>query len=209
MSDHAALTFDDGPDPVWTPKILKTLEDHSAAATFFVMVDRAASHPEILDAILTAGHAVEYHCAQHLRHTETPREVVATETERGLATLRGLGAEPRYWRPPWGLVADWTQDLADDFDLTLAGWTVDTHDWRGDGAARMLGAVGPLLAPQAVVLMHDGLGPGALRRGCEETVALVGPLVSRLRLLGCEPLTLDALERTPPPRRTTLPEVPA
>ena len=54
----------------------------------------------------------------------------------------------------------------------------------------MLAGVDPLLRPGAVVLMHDGVGPGALRSGCGETVSLVGPLVSRLRELGCQPSPL-------------------
>ena len=72
---------------------------------------------------------------------------------------------------------------------------MDTHDWRGDDAAAMLAAVAPALAPGAVVLAHDGLGPGALRTGCAETVALVGPLVRRDRAAGLSPVPLDAAWR--------------
>ena len=68
--------------------------------------------------------------------------------------------------------ASWTQEIAAAHDLELYGWDVDSHDWRGDGAEQMLAAVGPDLRAGAVVLLHDGLGPGALRQGCEETVPL-------------------------------------
>jgi peptidoglycan/xylan/chitin deacetylase (PgdA/CDA1 family) len=104
--------------------------------------------------------------------------------------LQSLGIEPRLWRPPWGVLAPWTEKVANSFGLRLAPWSADTRDWRGDKAPEMLRRVEPLLGPGAIVLMHDGLGPGALRTGCEETVALVGKLVARLRSIGCEPVPL-------------------
>jgi peptidoglycan/xylan/chitin deacetylase (PgdA/CDA1 family) len=77
-------------------------------------------------------------------------------------------------------------------DLWLAPWTEDTHDWRGDMAAEMLDSISESLRPGSVVLMHDGLGPGARREGCDQTVALVGKLVERSRELGCEPEPMSA-----------------
>lgn len=182
----AALTFDDGPDPVWTPRVLDALARAEAKATFFVVAPFALEHPELVETVLAQGHAVELHCVRHVRHTElSPREVEA-EACVGLQALRSLGAEPRFWRPPWGVVAPWTWGIAAEHGLEIAGWTADTHDWRGDGVRHMLENVRPLLRQDAVVLMHDGLGPGALRDGCGETVALVGDLVARLGELGCE-----------------------
>ena len=104
--------------------------------------------------------------------------------------MRNLGIEPQLWRTPWGIRAPWTQEVAEDFGLRLASWSADTKDWRGDTVPEMLGRIEPLLGLGSVVLMHDGLGPGARRTGCRETVALVEPLVTRLRELGCEPTPL-------------------
>jgi peptidoglycan/xylan/chitin deacetylase (PgdA/CDA1 family) len=211
MTQHAAtLTFDDGPDPVWTSKILEVLREQGARATFFPIAARAAAWPRLIREMLDAGHGVEFHCTRHLRHTQAPRGTIAADALEGLRTLRALGAEPRFWRPPWGIVAPSTGEIAEELDLTLVGWTADTHDWRGEAGGEMLHAIDPLLGPGAVVLMHDGLGPGALRDGCGETVTLTAALVPRLRALGCEPAPLDALESVPPPRRaagSNLPEV--
>lgn len=186
----AALTFDDGPDPVWTPRVLDALRRTDARATFFVITPLALRYPDLIQATLEAGHGVELHCARHVRHTLAPRDEIEADTGEGLETLRSLGVEPRLWRPPWGVFAPWTLEVAADFGLELVRWTADTHDWRGDASAEMLRSIKPRLGPDAVVLMHDGLGPGALRTGCEETVALTGPLVARLRSLGCEPVPL-------------------
>jgi len=164
------LTFDDGPDPVWTPAILAALSGGSLRATFFVIAPRAAAHPQVVAAIRAAGHAVELHCDEHVRHTEADRVAIEADTRRAIARLARLGIRPRRWRTPWGVQAPWTEEIAAEHELELYGWDVDSHDWRGDGAEQMLAAVGPELHAGAVVLLHDGLGPGARRRGCEETV---------------------------------------
>ena len=91
-------------------------------------------------------------------------------TQCALTTLADLGVTPHRWRTPWGAQAPWTEEIAAAHDLELCGWDVDTHDWRGDAAEAMLAAVGPELHAGAGVVRHDGLGPGARRQGCEETV---------------------------------------
>ena len=187
----AALTFDDGPDPVWTPRVLDALDRARARATFFVIAPLALEHRDIIAAALDAGHRLEFHCTVHARHTRISRHEVETDTRTGLDMLRSLGVESRLWRPPWGVLAPWTEEVAEEFGLQLAPWSADTHDWRGDSTPEMLRYVEPLLGSGAIVLMHDGLGPGSLRTGCEETVALVDPLVARLRSLGCEPATFS------------------
>ena len=168
------------------------MESANARATFFVIPSLALEQRELVAAMQEAGHAVELHCVRHVRHTElSPREV-EEEARQGSQILRSLGVEPRFWRPPWGTVAPWTWTIAASHGLGIAGWTADTHDWRGDSAAEMLESVGTSLRRNTVILMHDGLGPGSLRNGCGETVALVGELVDRLRGLGLEPAALGS-----------------
>ena len=126
-----ALTFDDGPDPRGTPAVLDALARARARATFFVLGERAAAHPELIERTLAEGHAVEVHGHGHLRHPLSTREAVAADLDAALAVLARLGVEPRLWRVPWGDLAPWTEELADERGLALAGWTLDTHDWRG------------------------------------------------------------------------------
>ena len=190
ISPWAALTFDDGPNPSWTPRILDALDRMGARATFFVIAPLALEHRQLVSDTLDAGHEVEFHCTEHVRHTRRSRREVEADTHEGLQSLQSLGIEARLWRPPWGICAPWTQEVAQESGLRLASWSADTKDWRGDTVPEMLGRVEPLLGQGSVVLMHDGLGPGARRTGCEETVALVEPLVARLRELGCEPTPL-------------------
>ncbi len=167
------LTFDDGPDPVWTPRILDALRAARMRATFFVIAPRAQANPGLVRRARAEGHAVELHCHEHVRHTELGEGQGRADTRRALKALAAIGVHPRRWRTPWGVHAPWTAGIAREHELELCGWDVDTHDWRGDSAEAMLAGIGPLLRDDAVVLLHDGLGPGARRDGCAETLRLV------------------------------------
>jgi len=173
-----ALTFDDGPDPDWTPRLLDALARAGARATFFPIAPRAAAHPDLIARILADGHTVGLHCDEHIRHGTRDAEWGRADTARAVRRLNDLGVNPTLWRTPWGDTAPWTARVAAEHGLRLTGWTVDTHDWRGDAAADMLTATRPGLRPGAIVLAHDGIGPGARRGDARETVAYV-PLVAR------------------------------
>lgn len=166
-------------------------EPRAGEGDLFFVAPRAGRHPGLVSEVLRSGHSVEFHCSLHIRHTERTRREVEIDTREGLDILRDLGARPRIWRPPWGVLASFSEAVARECGLEMVTWTADTHDWRGDPASQMLGAVAPKVCPGAVVLMHDGLGPGARRSGCAETVTLVGRLVERARALGCEPAPMD------------------
>lgn len=176
-----ALTFDDGPDPAWTPRLLDALGAAEAQATFFVIAPRAVRHPEVLDRILEDGHRVELHCDRHVRHSELDDDALLRDVERAQSQLRPLGVQPTLWRTPWGVETAGTHAVAERFGLRLVGWSADTHDWRGDAAETMRTALSPDLAAGAIVLAHDGIGPGARRRHCAETVALVDLLAQDAR----------------------------
>lgn len=191
------LTFDDGPDHLWTPRVLEALEQAGMRATFFVVAPQAACNPRLVRRMLEAGHGVELHCGEHVRHTESSRREIEADTRSGLRTLAELDVRSCLWRPPWGVTAPWTAEVANEFGLELALWTADTHDWRGGSASEMLRNIDERLAPGAVVLMHDGIGPGALRSDCAETVALIPRLAERLRALDLETAPLSPNDLPP------------
>jgi peptidoglycan/xylan/chitin deacetylase (PgdA/CDA1 family) len=134
--------------------------------------------------MLVEGHTVGLHCDEHLRHCTRGSDWGRADTERALNRLRALGARPTLWRTPWGVTADWTAPVAAEYGLRLVGWTVDTHDWRGDAAAAMFAATRDSLRADAVVLAHDGIGPGALRTDAEQTVAYAQLAIEHARRRG-------------------------
>jgi peptidoglycan-N-acetylglucosamine deacetylase len=168
-----ALTFDDGPDPVWTPRLLDVLDRLGARVTFFPIARRAAAQPVLIQRVRAAGHTIGLHCDEHVRHGDRDEVWLRKDTSAALASLAQLGITPRLWRTPWGDTASWSTRVARDYGLSLAGWDVDTHDWRGDGAESMFDATGDALQDGAVVLAHDGIGPGARRPDTLETIRYV------------------------------------
>ena len=172
-----SLTFDDGPDAVWTSAVLRALDRAQVAATFFVVAGAARGAARVVAAIAQAGHSVQLHCHRHVRHTALDEDEIERDARLALEILGSAGARPKLWRPPWGESTAATHDVARRLGLELVGWDIDTHDWRGDSAESMLARVHPRIPAGGSVLMHDGLGPGARRSGCENTVALIRPLV--------------------------------
>ena len=192
-----ALTFDDGPDPVWTPLVLDALARARARATFFVVAPRAARYPSLVSSMRERGHDVAFHCAEHVRHDAMTQEEIEADVRSGPVAL---GRSMNYWRTPWGLITPATEEVADKHRFRLVGWTADTEDWRGGAPGEMLARIRDRISPGAIVLMHDGVGPGAMREGCEATVNLVRPLVALVRSQGLEPATLDELRHPLPDR---------
>jgi peptidoglycan/xylan/chitin deacetylase (PgdA/CDA1 family) len=192
-----ALTFDDGPDPRWTPLVLDALALAHARATFFVVAPRAERHPSLLVRMRDEGHDVALHCTRHVRHDAMTPEEIDTDVRSGLPAL---GRSVSHWRTPWGIVTPATEDVARKHRLGLVGWTADTEDWRGGRPGEMLDRVEGRILPGAIVLMHDGVGPGATRAGCAGTVDLVWLLVSLARSRCLEPGPLDDLPHPMPDR---------
>jgi peptidoglycan/xylan/chitin deacetylase (PgdA/CDA1 family) len=184
------LTFDDGPDRTWTPRLLDVLRTLDVHATFFPITSRAAAAPELVQRMRDDGHTIGLHCHEHARHSERDLEWLRADTHAALAELATVGVRPSLWRTPWGDTAPWTSTVADEQELRLIDWTADTHDWRGDSAEQMLEDTRGQLMDGGIVLAHDGIGPGARRDGAAETVRYVELAARHVRARG---LTLTAL----------------
>ena len=158
-----ALTFDDGPDPVFTPQILDVLEAHHARATFFVLGERARAHPDLIRRMHREGHSVGTHTYRHrLRfHFGTPA-YVRREIEDAIEAVAAILPErPRLFRPPQGLrtpcfASGWRRTRG----LTCVTWSVRGLDSRPTTAAAIVARIEKHLAPGAIVTLHDGTGLG-------------------------------------------------
>lgn len=164
--------------------LLEELRALDVSATFFVV---AGLEPEILGRIVADGHEVGYHCGRHVRHSFREHDELRREVCDDLLWLEQLGILPTAWRTPWGDLAPWSGLLASEFGLELWGWSDDTRDWSGPSATEMASGLEASLSDGSVILMHDGIGPGALRAHAEATVELVAPLVELCRSRGLRP----------------------
>lgn len=175
-----ALTFDDGPHPEQTPRVLELLSSFGVVATFFVVGQKAARHPDIVRRIAREGHAIGNHGWSHrslnlLRRASIDDEIVRCQD--AIATITGRA--PRTIRPPYGR-RDFRTNLAfRRHGLQPVLWSVDSHDWlHGDRVRvdRRLSTVGA----GDIVLLHDGLD-GAR---CPCTVESTARLLRRLARSG-------------------------
>ena len=165
-----ALTFDDGPHPTSTRKILAALARCDARATFFVLGAKARQAPEVLREIAAAGHDLGIHGDTHDRRLSFRHpDVIAASLERALAAVEiATGTRPQFFRPPIGHVSPRTAVATRKLDLTLVGWSVRSRD--GLAATTAEQATRRVLAnlrPGAIVLLHD-----AAERDDREPVAV-------------------------------------
>jgi len=175
-----ALTFDDGPDPRWTPRVLDELRRAGARATFFVTGDHARAHPELLRAITDAGSEVANHTDTHPHLDRLDAAAVAAEVERAAHAIgaAGVGQAP-YFRPPRGRYGGAAMQAVDAAGLLSVGWTVCL-----ERRVRTLGVgIGPIAAahdvrPGGILLAHDGGIPDR-RTTVEALPALLDTLAER------------------------------
>jgi peptidoglycan-N-acetylglucosamine deacetylase len=153
------LTFDDGPTPAWTPRVLELLARYRARATFFVLGRSAAAYPDLVRQEFAAGHGVGNHTWSHRRLTGLTGGQLATEVGTTSAAIqRATGAPVRCLRPPYAVVDAASADRVRALGLRLVLWDIDTYDWRGPGAGVIAGRVLGRVRSGDVVLMHDGGG---------------------------------------------------
>lgn len=145
------LTFDDGPNPTWTPQILAVLARYDAKATFFEVGAEVRRHPVTAAQVRAAGHRVGNHTANHAHLTRLTRAQASRQIAGGVPGAACL-------RPPYGQVNAVVRSVAARAGQRLVLWTVDTQDWAEPGAGRVLRRLLAGARPGAVILMHDGGG---------------------------------------------------
>lgn len=156
----AALTFDDGPDPVWTPKVLDTLARHDARGTFFLLGRNVAAHPALTRRIVAEGHAVGNHTFDHSCLAEVPLRQVVRELGAGQQAIRAAtGQSTRLMRPPFGAQNVDTYLTSRALGYQVIHWSASSQDWRGDPAEVLASRIMSAISPGGIVLMHDSWQP--------------------------------------------------
>ncbi|MGI8738108.1 MAG: polysaccharide deacetylase family protein [Gammaproteobacteria bacterium] len=184
------LTFDDGPHPEYTPRVLDLLAAAGARATFFMVGTQAERHAGLTRRVLAAGHEVGNHTWSHA-HPALLRAVVARhEVAAGsIALANVIGARPRYFRPPYGRMRRCMTEAAADQGQSVVLWSLSGKDWGPLGRARWIAERLARARAGDIVLLHDA--PWRYNRPWEMLKVLTA-FLSRLKRDG---LTSETLER--------------
>ncbi|MFF8032062.1 MULTISPECIES: polysaccharide deacetylase family protein [unclassified Streptomyces] len=153
------LTFDDGPDPRYTPHILDTLASHEVRAMFFVCGEMAAENPDLLARMADEGHVVGNHTWSHPLLTGLGRRRIRSEMERTCDIIeKAYGGRPEWFRAPYGAWNRAAFQLGAELGMEPLAWTLDTLDWTTPGTGTIAGRVEDGAGPGVVVLSHDAGG---------------------------------------------------
>lgn len=186
-----ALTFDDGPDIRFTPKVLDALKANGVKATFFVLGSMASTHPDVIRRIVNEGHVIGNHSYSHenlpkLSADKFQNQIMSTES-----VLQGLiGYAPRLIRPPYGAINEEQVRWMADHHYLIVNWNVDSLDWKSLNSEQVLHNIMLQTKPGSIILQHSG---GADSQDLTGTVQAIGPLISKLKAAGYTFVTVPEL----------------
>lgn len=192
-----ALTFDDGPSPEHTPRVLDLLDEAGVKATFFLIGKKVAAHPEIARAIVERGHAVGVHSYAHSRlFSLLSLEAVRLDIARALEAISvATGATPTLFRPPIGHTSPRIARALEAFDLRVVGWSVRGLDGLASARPdRVAARIASGLDDGAIVLLHDAAERDDFTPA---SVSALPRILEEMRERGLAGVRLDAWEEAP------------
>jgi peptidoglycan/xylan/chitin deacetylase (PgdA/CDA1 family) len=151
-----AMTFDDGPHPTLTPKLLDILKARNIKATFFVIGKNAKTYPHIIRRILAEGHEIGNHTYTHCSLTSRSDAQIRSELKQSNDALAAAGCSPHIMRPPYGAINQRIKNLMfTEFGYATIMWSVDPQDWRRPGVSVVTSRLVNGAHKGAILLAHD------------------------------------------------------
>ncbi len=153
IKPKVALTFDDGPHPEYTPKLLDALKERGVKATFFLIGKNAKVHPEIVKRIADEGHVIGNHTMNHVEITKMADADAFLELDENRKLLEGITGMPvEYMRPPFGA---WQKSLENKVNALPVLWSVDPLDWTTENTEEVVRRVIEEVEEDDIILLHD------------------------------------------------------
>lgn len=152
-TNYIALTFDDGPRPGTTDRLLDGLKERGASATFFLVGEQAQANPELVQRMKAEGHQIGNHTWSHVRLEGASPTEIAEEVGKTEVFLEGLLGEDCHWlRPPYGIITAGTES---QITVPMVKWSVDPRDWESRDPVKVVQAVLEDAEPDSIILLHD------------------------------------------------------
>ncbi|MFT9494098.1 polysaccharide deacetylase family protein [Anaerosolibacter sp.] len=156
QASKIALTFDDGPDPYYTGKVLDILKEHEVKATFFLIGTHIEKYPDVVARIAEEGHGIGNHSWGHKKFTWLSPTDIQSELEKTGDLIDSItGYHYNIFRPPFGTMNKKTLELVNAAGYNVVNWSVDTKDWSGTPVSKILYYVKMQLKPGGIILMHS------------------------------------------------------
>nr|WP_233711532.1 polysaccharide deacetylase family protein [Lederbergia citrisecunda] len=153
---YIALTFDDGPSPKVTPRVLEVLKQYDAKATFFMLGNQVESYPTVAEQVAKAGHEIASHSNSHPDLTKLSNEAMKQEFyESSNKIEKATGKKPTLFRPPYGAYNDNVMNYANNNRYSIILWSVDSLDWKSRNASAVIDTVTRDVTNGSIVLLHD------------------------------------------------------
>lgn len=189
---RVALTFDDAPDPRFTPAILDVLAKYDVCATFFVVGARAAKHPALVKRIHNEGHIIGNHSYDHAVFSTLSLTNYGKQIWRTDYIIKNIiGYSPLFVRPPYGELLPQQVKWSKQAGFTIVNWDVDSIDWKNNPSSiSIINNIKKTLQPGSIVLQHAGGGVGQDLSG---TIKALPAIIKLLRSKGYELVTLPEL----------------
>ena len=171
---EVALTFDDGPDPIFTPLILDKLKKYGVKATFFLLGSNVEKFPEMVKRISAEGHIIGNHTYSHPNLTQVSDEEYHDQIQKSDALIQKLiGYKPRFFRPPYGAINENQIRWATEQRMMVVQWGIDTLDWQGLSAEKITETVEINILPGSIILQHNA--PDVPLQGSVDALDLIIP----------------------------------
>ncbi|MDP2871886.1 MAG: polysaccharide deacetylase family protein [Bacillota bacterium] len=188
-----ALTFDDGPDPLYTPKVLRLLRQADVKATFFVVGSKVLAHPEIVAQIVADGHTIGNHSHTHRNLSTMGTQQLAMEIDLAQDAIeQACGIRPHLMRPPRGMGSPELFRLLTERGMTLALWSKSSQDWLQPTPSGIVASLGKAVRSGDILLFHDSgdffKSSGASRAG---TLSALPGIIVALKTRGLQLVTMD------------------
>ena len=185
-----ALTFDDGPNPEATPRILDALAERGVHATFFVLGRHAELWPELVRRMAAEGHTLGNHGYFHRKlHAKSPRYVREDLALGTSAIENACGVRPRLFRAPHGFRSPWVTSIARQLGQETVGWSLGVWDSAKPGVAAIVDRTVRGAHPGSILLLHDGDGYDS-RGDRSQTAQAVPEIIQRLQARGLRLVTI-------------------
>jgi peptidoglycan/xylan/chitin deacetylase (PgdA/CDA1 family) len=189
-----ALTFDDGPNPLYTPNVLKILEENDVKATFFLIGRQAQAYPEIVKQIQNNGHEIGNHSQNHLFRLAilTPQEIENEICTAQETIFKITGEYPAFFRPPFGCSSEKLVFSCQRLSLPLINGSVKAYDTTMPGKDYIVSTILNATNPGSIIILHDG-GGFSLFKNRSQTLGALPEIIHTLKERGYTFVTVKDL----------------